>query len=60
MISYSNAMGTKPTNSAVDPRARVWGTESLYVADASVFPTASAVNPMLTVRPSTPFSPFVQ
>lgn len=30
----SNAMGTKPTNSAVDPRGRVWGTESLYVADA--------------------------
>lgn len=33
----SNAMGTKPTNSAVDPRGRVWGTESLYVADAVRF-----------------------
>ncbi|SCZ88008.1 BZ3500_MvSof-1268-A1-R1_Chr2-1g04130 [Microbotryum saponariae] len=44
----SNQMGTKPTNSVVDPRARVWGTHSLYVADASIFPTASAVNPMIT------------
>ena len=32
-------MGTKPTNSAVDPRGRVWGTQGLYVADTSVFPT---------------------
>lgn len=42
-------MGTSPRNSAVDPRGRVWGTEGLYVADASVFPTASGVNPMVTV-----------
>lgn len=41
-------MGSKPTNSVVDPRGRVWGTESLYVADASVFPTSSGVNPMIT------------
>ncbi|GAA6001425.1 hypothetical protein JCM10207_006660 [Rhodosporidiobolus poonsookiae] len=41
-------MGTKPSNSVVDPRGRVWGAESLYVADASVFPSASGVNPMIT------------
>lgn len=41
----SNPMGSKPSNSAVDPRGRVWGTEKLYVADASVFPTASGVRP---------------
>ncbi|KAI5480800.1 long chain fatty alcohol oxidase [Pseudohyphozyma bogoriensis] len=41
-------MGTSPVTSAVDPRGRVWGTQGLYVADASVFPTASAVNPMIT------------
>ncbi|BGP48449.1 hypothetical protein JCM10450v2_004325 [Rhodotorula kratochvilovae] len=41
-------MGAKPSTSVVDPRGRVWGTEGLYVADASVFPTASGVNPMIT------------
>lgn len=44
----SNQMGSKPSNSVVDGRGRVWGTEGLYVADASVFPTASGVNPMIT------------
>ena len=32
----------------MDPRGQVWGTEGLYVADASVFPSASGVNPMVT------------
>lgn len=32
----------------VDPQGKVWGTEGLYVADASVFPSASGVNPMVT------------
>ncbi|KAJ4376812.1 hypothetical protein N0V86_006930 [Didymella sp. IMI 355093] len=32
----------------VDPTGKVWGTEGLYVADASVFPSASGVNPMVT------------
>ncbi|BGP24828.1 hypothetical protein JCM10295v2_003748 [Rhodotorula toruloides] len=41
-------MGAKPSTSVVDPRGRVWGTDGLYVADASVFPTASGVNPMIT------------
>ncbi|GAA5935270.1 hypothetical protein JCM10213_003990 [Rhodosporidiobolus nylandii] len=41
-------MGAKPSSSVVDPRGRVWGTEGLYVADASVMPTASGVNPMIT------------
>lgn len=41
-------MGTHPRNSVVDPKGKVWGVEGLYVADASVFPSASGVNPMVT------------
>ncbi|KAF2660095.1 long-chain fatty alcohol dehydrogenase [Lophiostoma macrostomum CBS 122681] len=32
----------------VDPQGQVWGTKNLYIADASVFPSASGVNPMVT------------
>lgn len=41
-------MSTSAKNGVVDPRGRVWGTKGLYVADASVFPSASGVNPMVT------------
>ncbi|KAK4223202.1 putative GMC oxidoreductase [Podospora fimiseda] len=41
-------MSLKAKDGVVDPRGRVWGAEGLYVADASVFPTASGVNPMVT------------
>ncbi|KAF3481055.1 long chain fatty acid oxidase [Arthroderma uncinatum] len=41
-------MGTSPRNSVVDATGMVWGTSGLYVADASVFPSASGVNPMVT------------
>ena len=41
-------MGTLPSNSVVDPKGRVWGVEGLYVADASVFPSATGVNPMIS------------
>ncbi|CAK7216507.1 hypothetical protein SBRCBS47491_002854 [Sporothrix bragantina] len=34
--------------SVVNPRGQVWGTQGLYVADASVFPSASGVNPMVS------------
>ncbi len=42
-------MGANPDASVVDPDGRVWGYENLLVADASVFPQASGVNPMLTI-----------
>jgi long-chain-alcohol oxidase len=42
-------MGASPRTSVVDAEHRVWGIRGLYVADASVFPSASGVNPMLTV-----------
>ncbi|EAQ83481.1 hypothetical protein CHGG_09885 [Chaetomium globosum CBS 148.51] len=41
-------MSAKPKEGVVDSRGRVWGTQGLYVADASVFPSASGVNPMVT------------
>ncbi|KAJ9195958.1 CAZyme family AA3 [Paecilomyces variotii] len=41
-------MGSSPKKSVVDPDCQVWGTRGLYVIDASVFPSASGVNPMVT------------
>ena len=53
VFSSAHQMGTCRMSShvgdgVVDPRGRVWGTEDLVVADASVFPSASGVNPMVT------------
>ena len=42
-------MGTDRTRSVVDARGRVWGYENVFVADASLFPQSSGVNPMLTI-----------
>ena len=42
-------MGASARTSVVDAENRVWGIRGLYIADASVFPSASGVNPMLTV-----------
>ncbi|MCP4807160.1 MAG: GMC family oxidoreductase [Proteobacteria bacterium] len=45
----TNRIGHTPEDSVVDPRCKVWGLDNLYVADASVFPTALGVNPQVTV-----------
>ncbi|KAI1758620.1 long-chain fatty alcohol dehydrogenase [Hypoxylon sp. FL1150] len=42
-------MSSTSADGVVDDRGKVWGTENVYVADASVFPSASGVNPMVTV-----------
>ncbi len=42
-------MGADPATSAVGPDQQTHEVKALYVADASVFPTAVGVNPMLTV-----------
>ncbi|XP_057479565.1 LOW QUALITY PROTEIN: long-chain-alcohol oxidase FAO4A [Actinidia eriantha] len=43
-------MGAEEGRSAVDQRGEAWEVEGLFVADASVFPTALGVNPMVTVQ----------
>lgn len=42
-------MGGDPSTSVVDAAGRVHGVAGLLVADASLFPQASGVNPMLTI-----------
>jgi choline dehydrogenase-like flavoprotein len=45
----SARMAATAQEGVVDPEGRVYGVTGLLVADASVFPTASGVNPMLTI-----------
>ncbi|KAL8359746.1 hypothetical protein RB598_008225 [Gaeumannomyces tritici] len=52
-FSSAHQMGTcrmapRAEDGVVDPEGRVWGVDGLFVADASVFPSASGVNPMVT------------
>ncbi|HVN83232.1 MAG TPA: GMC family oxidoreductase [Candidatus Binatia bacterium] len=42
-------MGSDPSTCAVAPSGEVYGTAGLYVADASVFPTSTRVNPQITI-----------
>ncbi|KAH8815658.1 hypothetical protein F5884DRAFT_187284 [Xylogone sp. PMI_703] len=44
----TNRMSVNERDGVVDPKGKVWGTEGLYVSDASIFPSASGVNPMIT------------
>ncbi|GES84243.1 GMC oxidoreductase [Rhizophagus clarus] len=41
-------MGDDPAKSAVNPVGETWEVENLYVADSSVFPTATGVPSMMT------------
>ncbi len=42
-------MGADPREAALDPTARLYGLDNLFVADGSIFPTSLGVNPMLTI-----------
>jgi hypothetical protein len=44
-----NSLATSPEFGVIGPDFKVFGYNNLYVADASVFPTATTVNPQLTV-----------
>ena len=41
-------LGGSPKTSVADPYGEVYGARGLFIADASAFPSASGVNPMLT------------
>ncbi|CAG8660680.1 3709_t:CDS:2, partial [Cetraspora pellucida] len=40
-------MGIDSRTSVVNPKGKVWGIDNLYVADASVLPTSTGVNPVV-------------
>ena len=42
-------MGTDPKRDVCDANGAVYGRRGLYVADASLFPLSSGVNPMITI-----------
>eukprot|EP00003_Mantamonas_plastica_P004183 TRINITY_DN13309_c0_g2_i1.p1 TRINITY_DN13309_c0_g2~~TRINITY_DN13309_c0_g2_i1.p1 ORF type:complete len:507 (+),score=185.11 TRINITY_DN13309_c0_g2_i1:80-1522(+) len=42
-------MGNDKSSSVTNWQGKVWDTENLFVADGSVFPSASGVNPMMTI-----------
>ena len=49
-IMGSARMGGSPETSACNPRGETWEVHNLYVCDASAFPTASGVNPMISIE----------
>ena len=49
-IMGSARMGGSPAMSAANPAGETWEVPDLVVADGSAFPTASGVNPMITIE----------
>ena len=45
----AHSMGTDPLWSVLDPNCKAHDLDNLYIADASCFVSASAVNPSLTI-----------
>ena len=49
-IMGSARMGGSPATSACNPEAETWEVRNLWVGDASTFPTAPGVNPMVSIE----------
>ena len=49
-IMGSARMGGSPATSACDPDCQTWDVANLYVLDGSAFPTASGVNPQISIQ----------
>jgi long-chain-alcohol oxidase len=49
-IMGSARMGGSPKTSATNPQGALWDTPNVIVADGSSFPSASGVNPMISIE----------
>jgi choline dehydrogenase-like flavoprotein len=49
-IMGSARMGGSEADSVCDPNGQTWAVRDLYVCDGSAFPTATGVNPMVTIE----------
>jgi long-chain-alcohol oxidase len=49
-IMGSARMGGSPATSACNAQGETWDVRDLYVCDGSAFPTASGVNPMISIE----------
>jgi long-chain-alcohol oxidase len=49
-IMGSARMGGSPASSVCDPSGQTWDVRDLYVCDGSTFPTASGVNPQISIQ----------
>ena len=49
-IMGSARVGGSPATSACDPTGQTWDVRDLYVMDGSSFPTASGVNPQISIQ----------
>jgi choline dehydrogenase-like flavoprotein len=49
-IMGSARMGGSPSSSACNPEGETWDARDLVVCDASAFPTAAGVNPMVSIE----------
>jgi long-chain-alcohol oxidase len=49
-IMGSARMGGSPETSATNPEGQAWEVRNLYVMDGSAFPSASGVNPMISIE----------